>query len=53
MLHDKHQVLPARLELASLIPRPPHPAFIAFNTKSRRKAWKDLSRDACHCWHLL
>ena len=34
--------------LCSLIPRPPHPALIACSTKSRGKAWTDLSCDACH-----
>ena len=29
--------------------RPPCPAFVACNTKSREKAWTDLSRDACRC----
>ena len=26
----------------SLVPRPPHPAFVACSTKSRGKAWTDL-----------
>ena len=34
----------------SLIPRPPHPAFVTCSTKSGGKAWTDSSRDACHCW---
>jgi len=31
----------------SIVPRPPHPAFVACSTKSGRKAWMDLSRDVC------
>jgi len=39
--------------VASLILRPPRLAFVACSTKSGGKAWKDLSRDACHCWRHL
>jgi len=36
-------------KVPSLIPRPPHPAFVACITKGGGEAWKDLSHDAC-CW---
>ena len=35
----------------SLVPWPPHLAFVACSMKCGGKAWKDLSRDACLCWH--
>ena len=34
----------------SLVPRPPHPAFVPCSMKSGGKPWKDFSHDAC-CWH--
>ena len=37
----------------SLVPRPPRPAFVAYSTKSKGKAWMDLSREACRCWHHI
>ena len=37
----------------SLVPSPPPPAFLACSMKSRGKAWKNLSHDACCCWHHL
>ena len=45
-----HLIMFIALWYHSLVPRPPHPAFVACNTKSGGKAWKDLSHDACHCW---
>jgi len=33
---------------ASLVPRPPRPAFVACSTKS--EVWMDLSRDVCRGW---
>ena len=35
----------ATSHIPSLVPRPPHPAFVACSTKSGEKAWTDLSRD--------
>jgi len=45
-----NEVLYEMCLLVSLVPSPPHPAFVACCTKSGEKAWMDLSRDACHCW---
>jgi len=37
------------MNYTSLVPRPPHPAFVACSMKSGEKARKDLSHDAYHC----
>ena len=44
---DKCMCKSRTAESPSLVPRPPHPAFVTCSMKNRGKAWKDLSRDAC------
>ena len=34
--------------VGSIVPRPPHPAFVACSMKSRGKAWKDYA-DVTYC----
>jgi len=45
-----HYCISVSVVIATLIPRPPRPAFVTCSTKSGEKAWTDLSRDVCCCW---
>jgi len=47
-LHFNYLVKPGTCTV-SLVPRLPRQAFVACSTKSGRKAWTDLSRDAYCC----